>query len=228
MTAAAPAGFWRRYAAYSLDFALLATLATVLGWSRLLAACQTITNATRSLTQALRQQLEAALSQGGVAENGLIAQLLRDRVVQSAAENVQSGIMVLLWSWLLVYAVLAALYHVGFERSRWQASPGKRALGLSVVSADADAPATLWQTVVRHAAGALSWLTLNLGHALAAVPPEKRALHDYLAGTRVVMADAGARLPAWARAWLWLQVLALAAAPAWLVMREVAALRASL
>src|SRR3546814_8479267 len=30
-----------------------------------------------------------------------------------------------------------------------------------------------------------SWLTFNLGHALAALPPQKRALHDYLAGTRV-------------------------------------------
>ena len=37
MTVATPAGFWRRYAAYSLDFAALGTLATLLTWSRLVA-----------------------------------------------------------------------------------------------------------------------------------------------------------------------------------------------
>jgi hypothetical protein len=45
--------------------------------------------------------------------------------------------------------------------------------------------------LLRHAAGSLSWLTLNLGHLLAALPPHKRALHDWIAGARVVHRQRG-------------------------------------
>jgi uncharacterized RDD family membrane protein YckC len=122
---------------------------------------------------------------------------------------------------------VALLWHVGGERSRWQGSPGKHALRLRVVDADADRRPTLAQSLLRHVAGALSWLSLNLGHALAAVPPQRRALHDYLARSRVV-SDGDGQLPAWARAWLWLQVLLVAAAIGWLLQREFAALHAGL
>ena len=63
------------------------------------------------------------------------------------------------------------------------------------------------RSLLRNLAGLLSWLSLNFGHALAAVPPQHRALHDYLAGTQV-LAHA-APLPRWARAWLVVQALLL-------------------
>jgi hypothetical protein len=47
---------------------------------------------------------------------------------------------------------------------------------------------------------------LNLGHAIAGWRADRRALHDLIAGTRVL---AQAPMPAWARAWLWLQLLLL-------------------
>ena len=81
---------------------------------------------------------------------------------------------------------------------------------------------------VRHVAGLLSWLTLNIGHLMAAVPPQKRALHDYVAGARVVNTHEGARLPGWARAWIGAQVLALFVLLCWLMLRYVAALEAGL
>src|SRR5690606_33742877 len=63
----------------------------------------------------------------------------------------------------------------------------------------------------RHAAGALSWLTLNIGHALVLLRPDRRALHDLVSGTAVVQdeADPRAKLPPLARAWLGVQLLAL-------------------
>ena len=97
-----------------------------------------------------------------------------------------------------------------------------------MVVADADARATLPRVAVRHVAGALSWLTLNLGHALAAVPPQKRALHDYIAGLHVVDDAAGQPLPGWARTWLGLQLVAGFLLPVWLLLRDVAALQAGL
>lgn len=227
MTPAAPAGFWRRYAAYSLDFAALAACATLLSWPWLGVGWQASTRAATALTNTLRDSLVRAMEQGPQPDQ-LYTMLMQDPAVRSGADAVQSGLMSMLLPWLAIYAVIAALYHIGFERSGWQGSPGKHALALRVVDARTDGPMTLAQTVVRHAAGALSWLSLNLGHALAGLPPQRRALHDYMAGARVVSTDATARLPAWARAWLWLQVLVVVAALAWLVQRDVSALQASL
>ena len=43
-----------------------------------------------------------------------------------------------------------------------------------------------------------SWITLNLGHALCAWTRDRRALHDYLAGTRVEHVDpADTAMPMW-------------------------------
>src|SRR5690606_26268091 len=112
-------------------------------------------------------------------------------------------------------ALLALAWFAGFEASPLQATPGKRALGLRVVDARG-ARLALGRAALRHLAGTLSWLSLNLGHLLAALPPRHQALHDRLAGTRVLQ-RAGARLPAWSLAWLGLQLLAAVAAGACLL-----------
>jgi hypothetical protein len=88
-------------------------------------------------------------------------------------------------------------------------------------------PPTRPRAAPRHAAAALSWLTLNLGHALAALPPQKRALHDYIAGARVACSDRDPRLPGWASAWIALQLVAGVALVAWLLLRYIAALQAA-
>lgn len=155
---------------------------------------------------------------------GLAVQLMQDAALQAAAAMVEASLRALLLPPALTFMVLAAIYWIGFERSAWQATPGKRALGLQVVDLRGGRPG-LARAAGRHFAGALSWLTLNLGHALAALPPHKRALHDYLAGTRVVHADDDPHLPGWASAWIGLQVLLAFALPAWLLLRYVTALR---
>ena len=128
---------------------------------------------------------------------------------------------------LLWFAAFAAVYWIGFEASRWQATPGKRALHLRT-RVLADSSLGWRRAALRHVAGALSWLTLNLGHALAAWTPQKRALHDFLAGTRVIIDDNGsARLPVWAKAWLLLQALAALWFSAWLYLSLLGALQSS-
>lgn len=227
MTAATPAGFWRRYVAYSLDFAAVGAVSTLLVWPRLMAGWSETSGAVQRLTDALGRVLADALMQG-TSPAQLASGLLETPPVQAGASAVQAGILHMLVPWLVCYAVLAALYQVGFERSRWQGSPGKRALDLVVVDARTGTRPTMRQTVIRHVSGALSWLSLNLGHALAALPPQKRALHDYIAGTRVVTARPRAHLPGWASAWIALQCVAGVAALAWLLQRYVATLQAGL
>ncbi|MFL6592209.1 MAG: RDD family protein [Luteimonas sp.] len=224
MSPLAPAGAWRRYVAWSLDSALLATLATGLTWPRLVATWRTATSGWTHLSALLGRALADGVLQPA-SPGALAGDLLADPAVQDAAAGVQHAISQLLLAWLLCYALLAAIYHVGFERSRWQGSPGKRALGLRVVDAHDDRPVATGRLAWRHLAGTLSWLTLNLGHALVLLPPRRRALHDWLTGTRVVSESASDALPAWARAWLGLQVVAMFALLAWGVERYLAALQ---
>jgi uncharacterized RDD family membrane protein YckC len=223
----APAGAWRRYAAWSLDFALLATLTTGLTWPGLIAIWATATSEWTRLSTLLGRALADGMLQPQSPET-LASDLLGDPGVQAAAAGLEHAIAQLLLAWLLCYALLAALYHVGFERSRWQGSPGKRLLGLRVVDAHDDRPVATARLTMRHLAGALSWLTLNLGHALALLPPRRRALHDWLSGTRVVSETGSDALPAWARAWLALQVVAIFASIAWGLQRYLAAVQAAI
>ena len=100
--------------------------------------------------------------------------------------------------------MLAGIYFSVTESSRHQASIGKRLLGIKVTNMQGE-PFALPQSIGRFLAAGLSWITLNLGHALAAWTPQRRALHDYVAGTRVENADPkNIRMPVWA----WLVVAA--------------------
>lgn len=218
------AGFWHRYAAWSLDFAVLAALAAALTWSPLQRGWHAIAVAAAQLSARAGQAMADALL-SGTSPQALAQALLHDPGLRDAAAAIQAGLGRMLLPWLLAYAVLAAIWHVGGELSRWQGSPGKRALRLVVVDLEGAAP-TPARAATRHLAAALSWLTLNLGHALAALPPQKRALHDYVAGTRVACDD-DPRMPGWASAWIALQVVAGVALVAWLLLRYVAALQAA-
>lgn len=70
-------------------------------------------------------------------------------------------------------------------------TPGKMAAGLRVIRADGE-PVSLGRALARTAAEYLSMVMLGLGYVAAAFG-EKRALHDYVAGTRVVYVDGVSR-----------------------------------
>lgn len=202
------AGFWRRCAAWSLDAALVGAPVALLAWPH-----------TRRMAGELGGQYHALLETAGrnfgdavVAGTPLAAvatQWLGDPALRAATQALQHSLFALLWPPLLGFAALGALYHLAFESAPRQATPGQRALGLRVVDAGG-ARIGRPRALLRHLAGTLSWLTLNIGHALVLLRPDGRALHDLVAGTRVVQdRAAGTPLPAWARAWLGLQALAL-------------------
>lgn len=208
-----PAGFWQRAAAWTLDAAPLAWPAWWIGagtwppapahWQRFAAA----------LSAAFERPLRWLLD--GDTPLQAAARLLVDPALPDVARTLGEALARSLAGPLAAFALLAFAWHVGFERSCWQGTPGKRALGLRVADA-AGAPPAAWRSAWRFLAGSASWLTLNLGHALAAVPPGRAALHDRLSRTRVLARDAA--LPGWARAWLLLLALLLLAANAWLLM----------
>ena len=76
------------------------------------------------------------------------------------------------------------LYCTLLESSAWQATLGKRALGLRVTNARGERIG-LARAAARFVAKVLSVLTLCVGYLLVLVTPRRQALHDLIAGTLV-------------------------------------------
>jgi len=77
------------------------------------------------------------------------------------------------------------LYYVLFETSKWQATPGKRALGLKVTDVNG-VHIRFGRATGRFFAKPLSGAILGIGFVMAAFTKHKQALHDLLAGTLVL------------------------------------------
>ena len=182
-----PAGFWRRSAAWTLDAAMILVVVVVLAWPGLLAGMHAATRSMQQLSARTADAMYDAMMQG-MPLAAMVSQLMHDPRLLESATVLHSALWQVFAPLLWGYALLALLLHVGGELSRWQGSPGKHLLGLKVTAMDGTR--LPWPRVLlRHAAGLLSWLTLNLGHAMAALPPDRRALHDHLAGARVLQRD---------------------------------------
>jgi uncharacterized RDD family membrane protein YckC len=174
-----PAGFWKRYVAYFIDVMLLYLVIETL------AAVFFSSDSSAQLQQAMA--LSTALMNGDASPQDL-QPLLDQTTTMLWQSSVFSGV---------AYVVLGGLYFALMESSTWQATLGKRLIGIKVTDAQGRRIG-LARALARFFAASLSWLTMNIGHALAAWTPERRALHDYLAGTRVENADpAQPQMPLW-------------------------------
>lgn len=219
----APAGFARRCVAWSLDATLLALATLALCRSRIEAGIAQASLALDAISGAMARTMADMLLAGGTPID-LARAWLSDPTQRAAVAALSEAIGTLLWTPLLVFALLSLAWFTGFEASSRQATPGKRLLGLRVVDARGEGIG-LVRAVQRHLAGALSWLTLNIGHLMAAMPPRRQSLHDRIAGTQVVQPTDAGPLPAWAHAWLAFLLLAAGAALAWLFVAASAAMQ---
>jgi uncharacterized RDD family membrane protein YckC len=88
-----------------------------------------------------------------------------------------------------LYALIVALplgfYGPIMESSSAQATIGKIAFGL-VVTDTSYRRISFWRGLGRHLAKFVSALVLYLGYVMVVFTPQKRALHDYIAGTVVL------------------------------------------
>jgi uncharacterized RDD family membrane protein YckC len=83
----------------------------------------------------------------------------------------------LVWTWL---------YHALMESSEWQATVGKRLLGL-VVTDMAGQRVSFWRATGRHFAKIVTnMVPAFIGYIMAAFTEKKQALHDMLAGCLVL------------------------------------------
>ena len=223
---AAPAGLPRRYAAWSLDMTLVALVALGACAGAVRDGIARSTAAFDALLRSLAQSMLDMLASGG-SPLQLSRRWLSDPRQGAMAAELSDAIAATVLQPLLLAAVLALAWFVAWEASPGQATPGKRVLGLRVCTLQGG-PVGIARAAGRHLAGTLSWLTLNIGHLLALAPPQYQALHDRIAGTRVVHMQAGATLPKWAQAWLALQLACGVIATAWLFMATQAAMQRAL
>lgn len=190
---ASPAGFWKRVVAYSLDVMVLSFVFQIV--------------------------LSLALVLFGLQDTAWLLDMLdRARAIEAqgdadAARRVWEELAPWLWraTWIstLGYALLGALYFAGMEASPLRATLGKRLLGIHVVDTDGQRIGP-GRALLRYFAAGISWLVLNLGHAMAAWTADKRALHDYVAGTRVDNVDPlNTAMPRWGWVVIGLQLAAL-------------------
>lgn len=81
--------------------------------------------------------------------------------------------------------IFMAVYFALFESSGWRGGPGKRIMGIMVVSGQGTR-ISFFNALIRFVARIVSGATLLVGYFMAAFTDRHRALHDYVANTYVV------------------------------------------
>lgn len=80
--------------------------------------------------------------------------------------------------------ILPFLYYIILPTTVWRGTIGKKVLGIEIVDQEGKT-ISIGRSIGRYFASMLSALILMVGYLMAAFHPEKRALHDILAGTYV-------------------------------------------
>lgn len=177
---ASNAGFWKRYAAYFIDWLLISVASNLL-----------LTPVSLFYAPRLKALLPVAQH---MPPEELLLQMWSDVLWPLT-----------LWS-IVAWVLIAFPYFAILESSKARGSLGKQALGI-VVADQRGRPIRFGQASLRFFMTAFSWLTLNLGHAMAAWRRDKRALHDLLAGTTVLNRDPEhPEMPVWAKWMVGLQL----------------------
>jgi uncharacterized RDD family membrane protein YckC len=84
-----------------------------------------------------------------------------------------------------ILSTAVSLFYEAFFLVQYGATPGKMIFKLKVITPDGG-PISWGRAIGRFFARYLSGITLLIGYIMAGFDSEKRALHDYIAGTRVI------------------------------------------
>ena len=90
----------------------------------------------------------------------------------------------------LVALLFGWLYFAFFESGRWQATPGKRLMGLRVTNITGDR-ISFARASGRTFAKYISAITLGIGYIMVGLTDKKQGLHDIMATTLVLRGKAG-------------------------------------
>ncbi len=90
----------------------------------------------------------------------------------------------------LISIAIGVAYFAGMESSSWQATVGKKALGLVVTDLNGQR-ISLGRAIGRYFGKILSALILLIGFIMVAFTERKQGLHDMIAGTLVLKGQPG-------------------------------------
>ncbi|KAB2337325.1 RDD family protein [Cytobacillus depressus] len=85
----------------------------------------------------------------------------------------------------LISIIVAVAYFAGLHSSKWQATIGKKLLGLKVTDLKGNR-ISFWRALGRYLAMSFLSGILLIGYIIAAFTEKKQSLHDLIAGTVVV------------------------------------------
>jgi len=85
----------------------------------------------------------------------------------------------------IIMLVASWVYFAGLESSAWQATIGKKMLGMKVTNADGER-IDFVKASIRYVSKILSSFILMIGFIMVAFTAKKQGLHDFIAGTTVI------------------------------------------
>ena len=86
---------------------------------------------------------------------------------------------------LILTSLFALFYSVYLESSSWQATPGKKLVGIKVVDLEGQR-VTFGRASLRNVAKSLSMITMCIGYLMPLWNPKRQALHDKVTKCLVV------------------------------------------
>lgn len=210
-----PATFIQRYVAWTLDATLLAAVTVAVCWAWIVPAAVRIRDHTQAMLATLVENMVYAFL-SDVPPERIVPYIIAESDLAASMTALTHALWNFAWPLLVGFVTFSTIYHVLFECGKQQATPGQRSLHLRVETVEGER-LSIGSAMLRHFSGALSWLTLNIGHLMALSKPMHQTLHDSLSKTRVVQTTASAqKLPAWAWVWISMQLLAFAVTLIWI------------
>ena len=114
-----------------------------------------------------------------------LTQLQQAAMTEAKSPNPNLALLTRFWLISLAINLPISLAYNTWFNGRRGATPGKHLLGMRVVREDGS-PLGYGRAALRFLAELVSLLTFGAGYLMILVHPEKRALHDLIAGTRVI------------------------------------------
>lgn len=140
-------------------------------------------------TRTVAALIDTALLAVALIAGSLLVTILLAIVVSiaepDAAPTTEAPVTAILIGTILLQLVFSWLYSAVLLTSKWQATMGMRAVGLTVTDLEGRR-LSLVRATARYAAKRLVVLTLYLGFFMIAATERRQALHDVIAGTLVV------------------------------------------
>ena len=218
------AGFWPRAVAWLVDAGLVSLpvfgVMSLLGFDRV----DALASEWREMGATVGKTMAAAIDHGEAPRAMLQSWLSAEGPLRPVIKMFLADRYAALWPVVALFVLIGLLYWPIQEAGHHRATLGKRVLGLQALAVGGRqlSPRKAFH---RHMVGSLSWLTLNIGHLLAANAPRHQALHDRIANTQVVWHDGAKRsVPAWG----WLLVVVACTLPLLIAVKAAFSLSAAM